>query len=154
MYSSSTCFKSSTVSKIYRSIWEAWRTLVSAELCWIPILIKLAVLLLKHSELGYFPFSRSLFYHCLYDCTIQIIHDDIIKFLNVLFFFFFFQNWTVHGLYWGSYKIHRPVVLEDSIRELLSWVAKGRITIHISHTYSLSEVQNSLFLSLINWAKF
>jgi hypothetical protein len=88
MYSSSTCFKSSTVSKIYRSIWEAWRTLVSAELCWIPILIKLAVLLLKHSELGYFPFSRSLFYHCLYDCTIQIIHDDIIKFLNVLFFFF------------------------------------------------------------------
>lgn len=49
------------------------------------------------------------------------------------------KNWTVHGLYWGSYKIHRPVVLEDSIRELLSWVAKGRITIHISHTYSISE---------------
>ncbi|KAJ6762217.1 QUINONE OXIDOREDUCTASE-LIKE PROTEIN 2 [Salix koriyanagi] len=49
------------------------------------------------------------------------------------------KNWTVHGLYWGSYRIHRPVVLEDSIRELLSWVAKGRITICISHTYSLSE---------------
>ncbi|KAJ6422278.1 hypothetical protein OIU84_027268 [Salix udensis] len=49
------------------------------------------------------------------------------------------KNWTVHGLYWGSYRIHRPVVLEDSIRELLSWVAEGRITICISHTYSLSE---------------
>ncbi|KAJ4720267.1 putative Quinone oxidoreductase [Melia azedarach] len=49
------------------------------------------------------------------------------------------KNWTVHGLYWGSYKIHRPGVLEDSIRELLSWMLKGLITIHISHTYGLSE---------------
>ncbi|CAI0552236.1 unnamed protein product [Linum tenue] len=49
------------------------------------------------------------------------------------------KNWTVHGLYWGSYKIHRPPVLEDSLKELLSWMARGLITIHISHTYSLSE---------------
>lgn len=49
------------------------------------------------------------------------------------------KNWTVHGLYWGSYRIHRPGVLEDSVRELLSLMARGLITIHISHTYSLSE---------------
>ncbi|XVE86007.1 hypothetical protein DITRI_Ditri18aG0001400 [Diplodiscus trichospermus] len=49
------------------------------------------------------------------------------------------KNWTVHGLYWGSYRIHRPAVLEDSMQELLSWVEKGLITIHISHTYHLSE---------------
>ncbi|KAK9283088.1 hypothetical protein L1049_011318 [Liquidambar formosana] len=49
------------------------------------------------------------------------------------------KNWTVHGLYWGSYKIHQPGVLEDSLRELLSWLARGLITIHISHTFSLSE---------------
>ncbi|CAH2063967.1 unnamed protein product [Thlaspi arvense] len=49
------------------------------------------------------------------------------------------KNWTVHGLYWGSYGIHQPSVLEDSIRELLSWLARGLITIHISHTYSLSQ---------------
>ncbi|KAL5569684.1 hypothetical protein UlMin_026259 [Ulmus minor] len=49
------------------------------------------------------------------------------------------KNWTVHGLYWGSYRIHRPDVLEDSIKELLSWVVKGWIKIHISHAYSLSE---------------
>lgn len=49
------------------------------------------------------------------------------------------KNWTVHGLYWGSYRIHRPGVLEDSVRELLSWMARGLITIHISHTYSMSE---------------
>ncbi|GAU42586.1 hypothetical protein TSUD_303020 [Trifolium subterraneum] len=49
------------------------------------------------------------------------------------------KNWTVHGLYWGSYKIHRPVVLEDSLKELLSWLAKGLISVHISHSYSLAE---------------
>ncbi|KAJ7965178.1 Quinone oxidoreductase-like protein [Quillaja saponaria] len=44
-----------------------------------------------------------------------------------------------HGLYWGSYKIHQPAVLEDSLRELLSWIARGLITVHISHSYSLHE---------------
>lgn len=49
------------------------------------------------------------------------------------------KNWTIHGLYWGSYKIHKPAVLEDSLKELLSWLTRGLITIHISHTYSLPE---------------
>lgn len=49
------------------------------------------------------------------------------------------KNWTVHGLYWGSYKIHQPKVLEDSLQELLSWLARGLITINISHSYSLAE---------------
>ncbi|XP_042476847.1 quinone oxidoreductase-like protein 2 [Macadamia integrifolia] len=49
------------------------------------------------------------------------------------------KNWTIHGLYWGSYKIHQPGVLEDSMEELLSWLARGLITPHISHTCALSE---------------
>ncbi|TYG35786.1 hypothetical protein ES288_D13G011100v1 [Gossypium darwinii] len=49
------------------------------------------------------------------------------------------QNWIVHGFYWGSYRIHQPAVLEDSVRELISWMEKGLITVHISHTYSLSK---------------
>ncbi|XP_027110568.1 uncharacterized protein [Coffea arabica] len=49
------------------------------------------------------------------------------------------KNWTVHGLYWGSYMIHRPVVLQNSLKELLSWLASGLITINISHAFSLSE---------------
>ncbi|KAF5200154.1 Groes-like zinc-binding alcohol dehydrogenase family protein, partial [Thalictrum thalictroides] len=48
-------------------------------------------------------------------------------------------NWTIHGLYWGSYKINQPDVLEDSLKELLSWLARGLITLNISHTYRLSE---------------
>lgn len=59
------------------------------------------------------------------------------------------QNWTVHGLYWGSYKIHRPGVLEDSLKELLSWLARGLISIHISHSYRLSEVRDFFFTSVI-----
>ncbi|XP_072958769.1 uncharacterized protein [Typha angustifolia] len=57
------------------------------------------------------------------------------------------KNWTVHGLYWGSYKIHRPYVLNDSLKELLSWLAKGLISIQISHTHSLSEA-NLAFTAL------
>lgn len=49
------------------------------------------------------------------------------------------KNWTIHGLYWGSYKTHKPAVLEDSLKELLSWLTRGLITVHISHTYSLPE---------------
>ncbi|KAG8390194.1 hypothetical protein BUALT_Bualt01G0058200 [Buddleja alternifolia] len=57
------------------------------------------------------------------------------------------KNWTVHGLYWGSHKIHQPRVLEDSLNELLSWLAKGLITIKISHTHCLSEA-NLAFAAL------
>ncbi|KAJ4978524.1 hypothetical protein NE237_009304 [Protea cynaroides] len=49
------------------------------------------------------------------------------------------KNWTIHGLLLGSYKILQPAVFEDSIKESLSWVARGLITIHISHSYALSE---------------
>ncbi|MBA0572841.1 hypothetical protein Golob_000149 [Gossypium lobatum] len=49
------------------------------------------------------------------------------------------KNWTVHGFYWGSYIIHQPAMLEDSVRKLFSWMEKGLITVHVSHTYSLSE---------------
>ncbi|KAL5991391.1 hypothetical protein ACLOJK_012299 [Asimina triloba] len=49
------------------------------------------------------------------------------------------KNWTVHGLYWGSYRINQPKVFENSLNESLSWLAKGLITVGISHTYRLSE---------------
>lgn len=49
------------------------------------------------------------------------------------------KNWTIHGLYWGSHKLNQPGVLEDSLNELLSWLAKGLITINVSHAFSLSQ---------------
>uniref|UniRef100_A0A453P820 Alcohol dehydrogenase-like C-terminal domain-containing protein n=1 Tax=Aegilops tauschii subsp. strangulata TaxID=200361 RepID=A0A453P820_AEGTS len=52
------------------------------------------------------------------------------------------KNWTIHGLYWGSYLTHRPAVLIDSLNELLSWLSKGLITVKLSHTYRLAEVSD------------
>ncbi|KAJ8537166.1 hypothetical protein K7X08_035567 [Anisodus acutangulus] len=37
------------------------------------------------------------------------------------------------------HMIHQPNVLGDSLKELLSWLSKGLITINISHTFSLAE---------------
>ncbi|XP_021838626.1 uncharacterized protein [Spinacia oleracea] len=59
------------------------------------------------------------------------------------------KNWTIHGLYWGSYRIHCPSVLEHSLQELLSWLARGMISIHISHTYSPAEA-NLAFAAIKN----
>jgi len=49
------------------------------------------------------------------------------------------KNWTIHGLYWGSYLTHEPRVLIDSLNELLLWLSKGLITVQISHRYRLAE---------------
>ncbi|XP_047342587.1 quinone oxidoreductase-like protein 2 homolog [Impatiens glandulifera] len=50
------------------------------------------------------------------------------------------KNWTIHGLHWGhSHRIHQPAVLEDSLKELLSWFATGKISINIYKAYSLKE---------------
>ncbi|KZV51919.1 quinone oxidoreductase-like protein 2 [Dorcoceras hygrometricum] len=57
------------------------------------------------------------------------------------------KNWTVHGLYWGSYRMHRPPILEESLKELLSWLARGLITIKIFHTFRLREA-NLAFAAL------
>ncbi|XP_057776695.1 uncharacterized protein LOC130995435 [Salvia miltiorrhiza] len=59
------------------------------------------------------------------------------------------KNWTVHGLYWGSYRIHGPRVLEDSLNELLSWLADGLLTVKISHTFGLRHA-NLAFAALKN----
>lgn len=54
------------------------------------------------------------------------------------------QNWTVHGLYWGSHRLHQPDVFINSIKEPLSWLAKGAIKVNISHTFTLQEVRLKL----------
>lgn len=51
------------------------------------------------------------------------------------------KNWTIHGFYWGNYNdVVRPGAQEDSVKELLSWLAEGLLTVHTSHVYRLSEV--------------
>ncbi|KAK1399733.1 quinone oxidoreductase-like protein 2-like [Heracleum sosnowskyi] len=51
------------------------------------------------------------------------------------------KNWTVHGFYYRKYNdVVRPGAAEDSMKDLLSWLAKGLLTVHTSHVYSLPEV--------------
>ncbi|GKU91225.1 hypothetical protein SLEP1_g5124 [Rubroshorea leprosula] len=57
------------------------------------------------------------------------------------------KNWTVHGLYWGSYNIHSPAVLRESLRELLFWMSRGLIKVFVSHIYSLAE-SNLAFVTI------
>ncbi|KAI5670345.1 hypothetical protein M9H77_10709 [Catharanthus roseus] len=57
------------------------------------------------------------------------------------------KNWTIHGLYWGSYRIHRPAVLEDSLKELLSWLERGLISVNIFNCFSMSKA-NLAFAAL------
>ncbi|XP_071732717.1 uncharacterized protein [Rutidosis leptorrhynchoides] len=49
------------------------------------------------------------------------------------------KNWTIHGIYFGRYDASKPGVLKESSKDLLSWFARGLITIHISKTYKLHE---------------
>lgn len=54
------------------------------------------------------------------------------------------QNWTVHGLYWGSYLQHKPEVIRESIQELLEMLGKGTLRVNVSHTFSLDQVGSSV----------
>ncbi|MFS7936964.1 putative NADPH:quinone reductase [Helianthus anomalus] len=57
------------------------------------------------------------------------------------------KNWTIHGLYFGSYGVNDPGVIKDSVKQLLSWLARGLITVNISHSYKLQEA-NLAFLDI------
>jgi NADPH2:quinone reductase len=53
------------------------------------------------------------------------------------------KNWTVHGLYWGSYLQHKPEVIQESIQELLEMLGKGTLHVNVSHTFSLDQANQA-----------
>ena len=46
------------------------------------------------------------------------------------------KNLTLHGVFWGSYMQHKPIVLQKSLQELVSWWAAGKISIPVSHRFA------------------
>lgn len=67
--------------------------------------------------------------------TIGYAEGDIPKVpLNILLV----KNLTLHGVYWGSYMVHRPSILVESMRELVGWLAEGRIRVPVSHRVTLA----------------
>lgn len=43
------------------------------------------------------------------------------------------KNVTAHGVFWGSYLQNRPEVLSSGMRQVLAWLAEGKLRVHVSH---------------------
>ncbi|MEM9781358.1 MAG: NADPH:quinone oxidoreductase family protein [Pseudomonadota bacterium] len=56
------------------------------------------------------------------------------------------KNLDVIGFYWGAYYRFRPDVLAASFRQLLTWVAEGRLTPRVGHVLPLSDANEALAL--------
>ncbi|CAI5992347.1 unnamed protein product [Closterium sp. NIES-64] len=54
------------------------------------------------------------------------------------------KNLTIHGVYWGSYMQHDPAVLRASMHQLLAWLAKGAISVHVSHSFTFNQVHQAI----------
>ncbi|HLY54699.1 MAG TPA: NADPH:quinone oxidoreductase family protein [Stellaceae bacterium] len=50
------------------------------------------------------------------------------------------KNCDVIGFFWGSYRTRDPARLRESLEAALAWVADGRLTPHVSATFSLEQV--------------
>ncbi|KAK9809173.1 hypothetical protein WJX72_010753 [[Myrmecia] bisecta] len=53
------------------------------------------------------------------------------------------KNLTFHGIFWGSYTLHRPRVLRQSLEQLVQWLAEGRIVVPISHKVPLDRAPDA-----------
>jgi len=56
------------------------------------------------------------------------------------------KNITVEGFYWGGYLKFKPHVITDSLAKLTGWYQEGKLTPHISATFSLAEAQKGIDL--------
>lgn len=56
------------------------------------------------------------------------------------------KNVDVIGFYWGGYTNFNHGALRDSITELLTWAADGKIKLHVSHVLPLDRAEEGLEL--------
>lgn len=56
------------------------------------------------------------------------------------------KNLTVLGLYWGSYRRHRPNLVAEAFAELFAWHEAGKLRPHISHSLDLDRAREALDL--------
>ena len=56
------------------------------------------------------------------------------------------KNLSVLGLYWGSYRKHRPDLVADGFAELFAWHRDGRLKPHVSETLDLAQAATALDL--------
>lgn len=58
------------------------------------------------------------------------------------------KNISVMGFYWGSYSIHKPGAIGDSMAELIGMWEDGKLKPHISHTLPLEKAGEALALMM------
>ena len=56
------------------------------------------------------------------------------------------KNITVIGFYWGGYLKFNATALTESLAELMTWHAQGRLRPHISHKIPLADAADALAL--------
>ncbi|GMH39597.1 hypothetical protein BSKO_07495 [Bryopsis sp. KO-2023] len=54
------------------------------------------------------------------------------------------KNLAIHGVYWGAYLQNDLQVLRDSMTELLSWWAQGKLRVNVSHKFPLGRFDEAL----------
>jgi len=58
------------------------------------------------------------------------------------------KNIAVMGFYWGSYALHKPSAIGESMGELIRMWEDGQLTPHISHTLPLEQAGDALALMM------
>ena len=58
------------------------------------------------------------------------------------------KNIAVMGFYWGSYSIHKPSAIGESMGELIRMWEDGQLKPHISHTLPLEQAGDALALMM------
>jgi len=58
------------------------------------------------------------------------------------------KNIEVMGFYWGSYSIHKPSAIGESMGELIRMWENGQLKPHISHTLPLEQAGDALALMM------
>ena len=56
------------------------------------------------------------------------------------------KNLSVFGLYWGSYRKHRPDLVAEGFAELFAWHRDGLLKPHVSETLDLAQAAEALDL--------
>ncbi len=54
------------------------------------------------------------------------------------------KNISVLGFYWGGYRKFAPDILNDSLAELATWLAEGKIAPHIGKVFALDQANEAI----------
>ena len=63
------------------------------------------------------------------------------------------KNWTLHGVFWGSYMQHNPRVLRGSLEQLAAWLGEGKLHVPVSHRCDASWERTMGRVCIANSAK-